>query len=129
MEIFARQQFTVSGTPTQSAVFDLADRVDIFKLRIDLPKSDRTVSWSKDQHIAVLVMLSLDAGATWESLTAYTTHGGIHVERGEEAEQNVHVCQIDPRSPWHGAKGRKVKVSFAVLHGEAPELTVDFEAI
>lgn len=128
-EIFTRQQFTVSGTPAQSAVFDLPDRVDTFRVRIDRPKTERTVNWTRSQHICVAVFLSLDGGTTWEFVTGYTTQGGVFVDRlGTEEDQNVHFCQLDPRDPRRSATGRKIKVSFAALDGGAPELTVDFEA-
>lgn len=128
-EVFRRQQFVVAGAPTKSAVLDLPDGVDIFKVRIDRPTTGRPVPWDRHQHIAVQIFLSLDGGTTWESLTAYTTHGGSHVVNGVEEAQNVHVCQIDPRAKAYRATGRKVMVSFASLHGPPPVLTVDVEAI
>lgn len=114
----------IRSAPVQSSVMPIPDGQQEFTFRIKRSTSlDPTVFPSKDSHIGVYVLISLD-GQTWDFLTGFTTTGGIFLRQdGNEETENRHIISLDPDSPYAKANGRTLKVSFVSISGPMPDLT------
>lgn len=111
----ADQQETIAPTKgVESQVLQIAD--DQTHVRPSLVRSTTRspTAWDDpNTQVGVYTFQSNDGGASWFLIGAYTTHGGVVMDKdtGQEATETFQEFKLHP------AKGRMVKHSVILLTG------------